>query len=129
MGVRLLGSWVGHDPPQLIQAKALAGSLVAAASAAAAAVAEEALAVQRLPPAPYGDSQDDGNGRHVHADGGSRVQRRHELQKGMSWRHPLRGWSRADRSIQHQRLWQEAREATVLAVDGPGAKPLVQTKR
>ena len=63
MGVQLLGSWVGCDPPQLLQAKALADSLVAAASAAAAAVAS---AVQRLPPAPYGDSQGDGTGVRSH---------------------------------------------------------------
>ena len=89
MGVQLLGSWVGHDPPQPIQAKALTDSSVAAASAAAAAVAEEALAVQRLPLALYGDSLDGGIGRHVHADGGSRVERRRELQKGLNWQRPL----------------------------------------
>ena len=91
MGVRMLGSRAGHDPPQLLQANTLADSLVAAASAAAAAVAEEVSAVQRLLPVPYGDSQDDGTGRHVHADGGSRVERRRELQKGLGWLRPLRG--------------------------------------
>ena len=91
MGVRIAGGWVDHDPPQLIQAKALTDYSVAAASAAAAAVAEVALAVQRLPLALYGGSLDGGIGRHVHADGGSRVERRRELQKGLSWRRPLRG--------------------------------------